>query len=358
MKIILEALAKLRFCRFWGSFALFFDRLKGGHIRSLISPPFKRSKKSQNTPQNRLPSSFASASLVIIGIIPLVFFGVPTSSHRPIFDDIVTGDAFRSFADHAFDELDCPLIPELVMESHTVFVRTDYLSQFFEEMHPRISNRYILITHNSDDPVPGSFKSYLEDPKIIAWFGENAEEKHPKLISIPMGCANFNWPNGNQKYLKNVQEKLPPKQHLLHMGLTIQTNYNERWPIFKQFYNQPYCYRTIKKMYEGYLTDVAASAFEIAPRGIAWDTYRLWESLYVGTIPIVRTSPLDELYLSLPVLIIKDWKEVTEDFLRQKEIEMRDKTYDLKKLSMEYWKNLIHSYRYTYRDRFNASKIF
>ena len=102
-------------------------------------------------------------------------------------------------------------------------------------------------------------------------------------------------------------------------------------------------------MYEGYLTDVASSAFEIAPRGIAWDTYRLWESLYIGTIPIVRTSPLDELYSGLPVLIIKDWKEVTDNFLRQKETEMSNETYNFEKLSMEYWKSLINSYRDTYR---------
>jgi hypothetical protein len=286
---------------------------------------------------------------ILIIIIPFLCFGVPTPPHRPVFDDIVTGDAFRAFADHAFDELDDSLIPTMVMEGHAVFVKTDYLKKFFEEMHPQIPNRYILITHNSDDPIPGSFSSYLDDPKIIAWFGENAETKHPKLIPIPMGCANFNWPNGNQKYLKNVQEKRPPKQHLLHMGLTIQTNYNERWPIFKQLCQAPYCYRTVRKMYEGYLTDVASSAFEIAPRGIAWDTYRLWESLYIGTIPIVRTSPLDELYSGLPVLIIKDWKEVTDAFLRKKETEMSNQTYNFEKLSMEYWKNLINSYRDTYR---------
>ncbi len=286
---------------------------------------------------------------IFLIFIPFLCFGVPPAPHRPIFDDIVTGDAFRAFANHAFDELDSPLIPETVLEGHTVFVRTDYLSKFFEEMHPRIENPYILITHNSDDPVPGPFKSHLDDPKILAWFGENAEEEHPKLIPVPMGCANFNWPNGNQKYLKNVQENKPPKQHLLHLGLTIQTNYKERWPIFKQLCNTPYCYRTVKKMYEGYLSDVASSAFEIAPRGIAWDTYRLWESLYVGTIPIVRTSPLDELYSGLPVLIIKDWKEVTDDFLRKKEAEMQNQTYHLEKLSMEYWKTLINSYRDTYR---------
>lgn len=286
----------------------------------------------------------------ILFIIPLFCFCVPVPPERPIFEGIISGDAFRALADHAYDELNFPMVPKRVMEGQTVFVKTDYLKKFFEEIHPQITNRYILITHNSDNPVPESFKPYLDDPKIIAWFGENVEEKHPKLIAIPMGCANFNWPNGNQKYMKKVLENRPAKQHLLHMGFTIQTNYNERWPIFRQFCSLPYCYRTTKKMYEGYLTDAAASAFELAPRGIAWDTYRLWECLYIGTIPIVRTSPLDELYAGLPILIIKDWKEVTDEFLRQKQIEMGRQTYNLEKLSMEYWKKLINSYKGTRTD--------
>ncbi|MGE5196161.1 MAG: MetQ/NlpA family ABC transporter substrate-binding protein [Anaerolineae bacterium] len=57
-----EPLAKLSFCRFWGSFELFFDRLKGDKIRKLILSPFKRSKNSQNNPQNRRSLSFATGS--------------------------------------------------------------------------------------------------------------------------------------------------------------------------------------------------------------------------------------------------------------------------------------------------------
>ena len=81
--------------------------------------------------------------------------------------------------------------------------------------------------------------------------------------------------------------------------------------------------------------------FALSPRGWGPDCYRTWEALLVGTIPIVRrcqfdmylvrsddvvdsgmkctiTSPaggeLDKLYQDLPVLIIDNWEELTDEF--------------------------------------------
>jgi hypothetical protein len=203
-----------------------------------------------------------------------------------------------------------------------------------------------LITHNHDAAVPGQFSQYLDDPKIIAWFGENWDGTiHYKMHPIPMGMANSTWPNGNGEVIRQVQELHVKKEHLAHMSFTIQTFYKERWSVFRLFCLSPFVYRTIKKPFEKYLLDVAASKFEIAPKGAAWDTYRLWESLYIGTFPIVKTSPLDVLYEDLPVLIIQNWEEVTEDFLNQKYVEMHRKTYKFEKMHMKYWIDMIDSYK-------------
>ena len=160
-----------------------------------------------------------------------------------------------------------------------------------------------------------------------------------------MGIANSVFPNGNGEIIRNVQEMHLEKEHLAHMGFTIQTYYQERWEVFRHFCRSPFVYRTIKKTFEKYLMDVAASKFEISPRGAALDTYRLWESLYVGTIPVVKTSHLDSLYADLPVLIIQNWKDVTPEFLNEKYLEMSRKTYNTEKLDIKYWTDLIDSYK-------------
>jgi len=270
----------------------------------------------------------------------------PLPEYHRAFPPYISGDAFLQYSDFGYRDGDTTLDPRSVMPGNTVFVQTNFLKDFFEKVHPEIQHRYILITHNSDAEAPGEFKDYLDDPKIIAWFGENFDGyEHEKMHQIPMGLANTNWPNGNGDTLTKVKDMHIEKEHLTHMGFTIQTNYKERWEVFRQFSQSPFMFRTIKKTFEKYLVDVAASKFEMAPRGFAGDTYRLWECLYIGTIPVVRTSPLDPLYKDLPVLIIKDWKEVTEEFLNEKYEEMKNKTYNMETTLFEYWKNLIDSYK-------------
>ena len=282
----------------------------------------------------------------LILLLPIICFAVTNPSHRRIFYHYVSGDAFRAYSDHAYDEITTDLNPSLVKPGDTIFVRIDYIKDFIEKIHPHIQSKYILITHNQDNDAPGAYKSLLDDEKLIAWFGENYDGyEHPKMIAIPMGMATCEWPNGNGDSLKKAVDENYPKEHLSHMGFTIQTNYKERWNVFKQFSQAPFVYRTIKKLFKDYVIDMAKSKFEIAPRGFAIDTYRLWECLYVGTIPVVRTSSLDKLYEGLPILIIQDWKEVTEEFLNEKYLEMSKKTYNMEKTTIKYWTDLIDTYK-------------
>ena len=279
-------------------------------------------------------------------LLPFALLAVPAPQFREPQAPFVSGDGFRSYADYVYDELDVTLDPKSVKPSGVIFVRSSLLREFFEQVHPSIPNKYILISHNSDDNVPGPYASYLDDPKLIAWFTINYDgTKHPKIHPIPIGIANLCLPNGNTKTITKVRELKLPKEHLAYMNLTIQTCYPERWPVFQQFAKEPFCYRTMKKVFEGYLKEVASSQFIIAPRGVGFDTYRLWEALYIGTIPIVKSSPLDSLYAELPILIVKDWKLVTEEFLQKKQLEMSQAQHSLEKLDMAYWIKQIESYK-------------
>ena len=75
------------------------------------------------------------------------------------------------------------------------------------------------------------------------------------------------------------------------------------------------------------------------------DCHRTWEALYTGTIPIVISSSINELYEDLPVLIVPDWDSITKEFLEQKYEEIQNKLknneYNMDKLYFEYWKNMI-----------------
>ena len=57
----------------------------------------------------------------------------------------------------------------------------------------------------------------------------------------------------------------------------------------------------------------------------------------MGAIPIVQTSPLDRLFEGLPVLIVNEWEEITEEFLLENERKMRARPIDWDKLRPESW---------------------
>ena len=81
-----------------------------------------------------------------------------------------------------------------------------------------------------------------------------------------------------------------------------------------------YCLQYIKPEYvennvtfETYLQHTAESYFSICPLGNGIDSHRIWESLYLRTVPIVEeTYNISYLQrsLNLPIVIIKKWNEL------------------------------------------------
>lgn len=256
----------------------------------------------------------------------------------------ITGDGFRLHCKFIIEkgrhELDC----SEVKEGDTIFVQTEYLWRFFQELHPRIRKRYILVTHNSDIAIPGPFVPYLLHPKIIAWFGQNVEGYcHPKLHPIPIGLENRQYSNGDPKVMDAASEKFfsVPKTVLLYNNFSLHTFPTERGKVYEIFKDKPYCVTASRKPYIEYLRDLAGSKFVLCPRGNGLDCHRVWESLYMGAIPVVKSSASDSLFDNLPVLIIDDWNQLTEEFLHQKYEEFSSKEYAFDNLTLGYWLKMI-----------------
>jgi hypothetical protein len=54
--------------------------------------------------------------------------------------------------------------------------------------------------------------------------------------------------------------------------------------------------------------------FVICPFGVGKDTHRVYEALFFGCIPVIKTSFLDPMYDKLGgCWIVNDWSEVTEE---------------------------------------------
>ena len=256
-------------------------------------------------------------------------------------------------SDFAFDEtVSRTNFPyQQIKNGDIIFVKTDYLNQFFHNIHPKINASYIIVSHNSDYPAPGKFRNMLDDDKIIAWFAQNPDYVHDKLI--PIGLENRYYSKGRLAIIKNLSKSKDnyKKKNLLYMNFTIGTYPAERVKVYNYFKNKDFCQKSKKIDYKTYLQHILQSHFVLSPRGNGLDCHRTWEILYLNSIPIVKTSPMDKLFLHLPVVIIHDWKEVTKPFLEMTLIKFNQyKTTDT--LWMDYWIDFIKSLSKKYKKWF------
>jgi hypothetical protein len=103
------------------------------------------------------------------------------------------------------------------------------------------------------------------------------------------------------------------------------------------FYEPRKCFR--KESWE----NMVQHAFVISPHGNGLDCHRTWEALCLGCIPIVKTSGIDSLFDDLPVWIVCEWTEVTEENMREKINGFRLRKFNYGKLTTDYWKALYRS---------------
>ncbi len=307
---------------------------------------------------------FLAALLLAVGAVSMQYVArAQKPKERPAaIAPFISGDNFRALCNHIFDETQRSFDPQAVQRGDTVFVSGVYLDAFFDTVHPRIQHPYILVTHNCDRSVPHShtamgeyprrdFSLFLDDPKIVAWFGQNVDCRHPKLIPLPIGLQNEHWGSKYPEKISKVTQSNRgfEKKHLLYGNFRVGTsNPQERQPIYDYFKKQPYCYfATERKDLDEYLVDVAESKFVLSPPGNGEDCHRTWEALYVGSYPIVRHSALDQLFADLPVVLINDWHEITEPFLAEKYEELECNrsrgVYAMEKITFAYWADLINA---------------
>ncbi len=229
--------------------------------------------------------------------------------------------------------------PEEVLKGDIIFIRGRSIPRFFQTIAPLIKVPYCIVTHGEYlDAFTEAYSTYLNDPLVIAWFGTHPiAVKHTKFYPIPLGVHPSY--KGDPSIFSEL--RLKEKTGLVYANFSEKTH-PDRALLLKYMKDTSYCYCAERCPYVDYLSQMASYKFTLSPRGLGIDCYRTWEALLVGSIPIVKSSYLDSLYDGLPVLIIKDWESITEEFLHTQYQKIISKTYRLDKLYLDYWLSLIN----------------
>lgn len=243
---------------------------------------------------------------------------------------------------------------ERLKDGDVIFIRTLLINEFFERLFHKIKNKIIIITHYSDYSTDKNHIRYLNDEKIIVWFGQNPGFEHPKFIPIPIGFTGTVWDKGKSiKYIRNVDFKnLIPwndRKNLIYINFEAETNLKARYYLqsyFKKFNGVKISEKRIQ--FNSYMDNIQDSKYVLCPRGNGLDTHRFYETVLMGSIPIVENSTLFPIFKKTTTLIVSDFKQVSMHMLENPHLYISDMNFSKGILFFSYWVEKIDYYKLKY----------
>lgn len=215
----------------------------------------------------------------------------------------------------------------------------------------------VVISGHSDIPTNLSMVALLKSIGVDRFFGTNTLEKFGFSHALPTGlCDQADGTDthmilGDNSLLVSAHENssfpafFSPK---IEINFTAANN-PQRIKLLKELKKgsnivvKSDAPRLTKKTRVEFLISCREKSFVICPPGNGHDTHRLWETLYMGGIPIMKENRfLAPLISQLPVLVVKSWSQVLDtQFLERNWYQINNQTYNYDKLSIQYWLDFI-----------------
>lgn len=240
----------------------------------------------------------------------------------------------------------------IIKNSNIIFIPTNIIHLVFTKFYNMFNSNITIITHNSDHHICNKndvnnlyidCTKCLELSKIKLWFAQNTLIKHNKLITLPIGIANPQYEHGNIDKLVAIKNLKNLKTNLLFINFDVGQGikFAHRNYILDILKKNNFNINFVKEEQYKYWNKLSQSKFCISPHGGGVDCHRIWEALFLDTIPIVLNNIAFDNFKDLPILFVESWEVINEDFLIEKYNEFSSKKYDLQKIYMNYYNNLI-----------------
>ncbi len=267
-----------------------------------------------------------------------------------------------------------------IQKNDIIFLRCRFVKHFYEQVLNSTSHPFILVICDGDESFPTncgldqkSIEEFINHKSIIHIFAQNCDYKGPskKVSHIPIGIdfhtiayKGNGWgeascsPQEQEICLNKILNKLKPnylRKKRAFVDFQLADTMRGEFKRFLEFGEDRasifnYIVKTGLIDFSGRMkrSDLWKTkgeyAFSISPPGNGIDCHRTWEDLVLGCIVIVKTSSLDPIFEGLPVVIVKNWSEITEDNFK-KWLNLYGDCFNnskyREKLTNQYWINII-----------------
>lgn len=240
--------------------------------------------------------------------------------------------------------------PADVMPGDIISVRGPGISaQFWSEVHPHITNPYVLcVQTEAENVTPGVYAGKLQDKTVGVFYVTNRDAttpKHPKLKAMPIGQL---WKTDAARLYElalNAPPVLDASRNIEVLILYTVTNHPDRVIAQKAFEKN---FAGTSMLHQPAKVDGSIAVlqmygrtkFVVSPFGAGPDCHRNWEAIAMGAVPIVLSHDgINELFESEPVLIVKQWSDVTPELLKSWQPPARKSTF----LWTSHWHNVLET---------------
>jgi len=239
----------------------------------------------------------------------------------------LSGGAFKALCDYNIDDrYELAPYDYTIEEGARVFMKVSDIPSFLE--NPPLVKVTVVISNSDEEFTDGLYKRI--EPYVTQVYAINSSAKG--AIQIPIGFRDDAYtPHKDLLDILNDSKKSGEKTTLCLVNFLVETNGGERQRALARFADQSWA--TVDKSYLNYglqkatvftipetiqkrldyYTALKRTKFVVCPPGRGADTHRVYETLFFGGIPIIKTSYLDPMYEKLGgCWIVKDWSDVTE----------------------------------------------
>lgn len=260
--------------------------------------------------------------------------------------DAIMNDSFNGLADYVIGpeyDIHLPGVPLDVDQLRKASVVACPTHRFLELARiirqSNLKKEFVLITGRSDYNVTQTYLPYLPQ-NVHWWFARNVEipeNRRQRLTQIPIGISSDErGAHYRPSLIANALALNLEPTHDVYINLgDINTNHLHRTSVLRHIWRRT----DIKQLYQKdrvdfstFIQGIRQCRMVLCPPGAGVDTYRFWETLYCGRIPIVFRSPTTEYFHKfVPAILIDLWEELEDINLETQYFRQVSRLWDRKK---------------------------